>query len=817
MNREKFTERYTKARRGAIAADFAHLNEIQREAVLTTEGPLLLLAGAGSGKTTVLISRIANLIQYGCGSDTDFVPPEVTEEDLLFLEDYVKAPDPARQERVRRLCAVDPVEPWRIMAITFTNKAAEELKKRLERMLGPESADVWAMTFHSACVRILRRDIERLGYDRGFTIYDTTDSQSLMKRILKELELDEKMFPHRTVLGHISRAKDKMLSAEEFMQEAEKGYDVRRRHIARAYMEYERRMKAADALDFDDLILLTVRLLTLHEDVREHYRRRFRYISIDEYQDTNHLQYRLARALTGEAGNICVVGDDDQSIYKFRGATIENILSFEQQYKNARVIRLEQNYRSTSHILDAANEVIANNQGRKGKTLWTAQGEGEKVSLHVAGDEREEAQFVASTIMTQVAQGAKWSDHAILYRMNAQSNQLEYAFKQQGVPYRMIGGTKFFDRAEIKDMLAYLCVIQNPGDDLRLLRIINNPPRGIGSRTVEAAQEVASVTGRPLYDVISEAERYEDLAKSAGRLHLFWDMMEELRTLANTIPLDDFYDLLLERTGYIKMLEAKISDENLTRIENVRELKSNILSFLKENDGGTLFDFLDEIALYTDLDQYERQADSVVMMTMHSAKGLEFDTVFIVGAEEGIFPGVRSIGEPEEMEEERRLCYVAITRAMRRLFFVSARRRMLFGKTSAPSVSRFVEEISDAHLDRPAQAAPLRSYSFESFAEGDDGSYRRSRLSGYSGDAGTSRGISAPGSRPAARPVPLSNAAPLPELCQGDIIRHKAFGRGLIVGMKKTGGDALLEVAFDEAGTKRLMLKSAAAYIQKEE
>lgn len=819
MTGQTFTERFIKARHDVIALDFKHLNDMQRQAVMTTEGPLLLLAGAGSGKTTVLINRIANLIKYGRGSDTDEIPDTATEEDLEFLERYIKNPTSEDSARAQALCAVEPVEPWRIMAITFTNKAADEMKTRLERMLGEEAGDIWAMTFHSACVRILRRDIDRLGFDRSFTIYDATDSLSLMKRILKELDLDEKTYSPRTVLGYISRAKDDMIFAEDYYQAAEKSGDIRRRQIGRAYLEYSNRMKASNALDFDDLILYAVKLLQENEDVLSYYQRRFRYLLIDEYQDTNNLQYLLASLLAGgPAGgreNICVVGDDDQSIYKFRGATIENILSFESRYKNARVIRLEQNYRSTGHILNAANDVIKNNLGRKGKRLWTDKEDGEKLTLYVASDEREEASFVTSRIIAGISDGGRWSDHAVLYRLNAQSNALEYAFKRSGVPYRIIGGTRFFDRAEIKDMLAYLCVVLNPADDLRLMRIINNPPRGIGQVTLDAVEELAARTGRPVFEILKDSENYEELKKSAAKLHQFAALVDELRALSGSVPLDSFYDALLERTGYIRMLEAKASDENLTRIENVRELKSNIVNFLRETPQGTLFDFLNEIALYTDIDQYDRNADSVVMMTMHSAKGLEFPTVFIVGAEEGIFPGMPAIGEPEEMEEERRLCYVAMTRAKKKLYFTAARQRTIFGRTTAGKTSRFVDEISDAYIDRQQQAPPA-SFVFydETFYEERAGASGRTharrayRNGGNGGPVYKKRDL-----KPFAAPAASQDAAT--SFKKGDTVNHRAFGRGLVTDVQPTGGDALLEVAFDAVGTKRLMAKSAAQYMQK--
>ena len=693
LNREEEL-RFCRARRGAIALDFQALNPEQRQAALATEGPLLLLAGAGSGKTTVLIHRIANLIRYGRGADSDEVPGWVTPADVDFLEAYLQHPDPARKGEQERLCRLECAVPWSILAITFTNKAAGELKERLERMLGPQANDIWASTFHSACVRILRRDIDRLGFGSSFTIYDSADSERVIKDIVRDFNLDEKAFAPRTVLGYISRAKDAMRLGRDYLRQCEKDGDLRLTKIARIYVEYERRLKDANALDFDDIILHTVRLLKNFEDVRNFYQRKFRYVLIDEYQDTNNLQYQLASTLAGGFENICVVGDDDQSIYRFRGATIENILSFEQQYKGARVIRLEQNYRSTKNILGASNAVIRNNQGRKGKELWTDQAAGDLVQQYTAMNEHEEAQYVAAQVLAGFSAGRKWRDHAVLYRMNAQSNQLEQAFKRNGVPYRIIGGIRFFDRAEVKDMLAYLSVVNNPGDDLRLTRIINNPPRGIGPTTVERAQTIARDEGRSLWDVVRQPRVWPELQKAAPKLELFAELIEELRQLAGELPLGDFYEEAVHRTGYAVMLEQKNTIEDRTRLENVHELLSSIQSYM-ENAGEepSLSGFLDEIALYTDLDNHDPNEDCVVMMTMHSAKGLEFPVVFVVGVEEGIFPGTRSIGEPEEMEEERRLCYVAMTRAKERLHMTCASQRMLFGHTNANRPSRFLGEI----------------------------------------------------------------------------------------------------------------------------
>ncbi len=610
--------RFCRARRGAIAREFSQLNPEQQKAVLATEGPLLLLAGAGSGKTTVLINRIANLMEYGRGSDSEEVPEWVTSDDLAFLEDYAAgkiAPAPEDKARQERLCRLEPAAPWTILAITFTNKAAGELKDRLAKMLGPEAEDVWASTFHSACVRILRRDIDRLGFASSFTIYDTDDSIRVIKDCLKDLNLDDKQFPPRTVLGYISRAKDAMKLAEEYLAECEKSGDYRLAKIAKIYVEYQRRLWEASALDFDDIILHTVRLLQQFEEVRSFYQRKFRYVLIDEYQDTNNLQYLLASTLAGGYENFCVVGDDDQSIYRFRGATIENILSFEKQYPACRTIRLEENYRSTKHILEASNAVIRNNQGRKGKELWTKAGEGEKLHLYTAMNESDEAQYVAARILEDYSQGIPWKDHAVLYRMNAQSNQMEQAFKRNGVPYRIIGGTRFFDRAEVKDMIAYLAVLNNPGDDLRLTRIINNPPRGIGLKTVETAQEVARRENTSLYAVIDHARQYPELERSAGKLAVFTSLMAELRELLGKLPLDQFYEELIVRTGYGTMLETKNTVEDRTRLENVRELLTSIRGYLENaGDEPSLAGFLDEIALYTDLDSHDPDQDCVVMM-----------------------------------------------------------------------------------------------------------------------------------------------------------------------------------------------------------
>lgn len=802
-----FEQRYVQARRRFIAADFANLNDMQRKAVLATEGPLLLLAGAGSGKTTVLIHRIANLIQYGRGSDTDEVPDAATEADLALLERTDLTPDERR--RAQLAAAVEPVEPWRIIAITFTNKAADELKDRIERMLGPEAAaDIWASTFHSACVRILRRDADKLGYPNSFTIYDTSDSQAVVKRILKEMNLDEKAFPYRAVLTEISRAKDAGITPEQYLARAQATHNPRSIRIGEVYQTYWQRLFSAGAMDFDDLIYNTVRLLDEHEDVREHWQRRFRYVLIDEYQDTNELQYRLSSLLAGGYENICVVGDDDQSIYKFRGATIENILSFEKQYRGAKVIRLEQNYRSTQSILNAANAVISHNQGRKGKKLWTKNDPGDKITVYEAMNESDEANYVAGRIFS-ISKGRNFKDFAILYRTNAQSNALEYAFKRNSIPYRIIGGTRFFDRAEVKDMLAYLCVINNRADDLRLLRIINNPPRGIGAKTIEMASRQAEAAGVPLYTVISDPYSYPSLEKAAAKLMAFTVLIEDCAELLKTLSLPDFYEELLIRTGYVTMLEGKDDVESRGRLENIRELKSSIVSYCENTDMPTLSGFLEEIALYTDIEQYDAEADAVVMMTMHAAKGLEFPHVFLVGLEEGLFPGSRSLGDPEEMEEERRLCYVAITRAKRSLTICYARQRMLYGRTTTNIASRFVDEIPLECVEKIEQPKPKYDQ------PRDYGSFGRVSIYGDYESYSPHPAGSAPRKAYSSVISEGKKKAPAVSFSKGEMVQHKAFGRGMVLSVIPMGGDALLEIAFDGVGTKKLMANTASQHMTK--
>ncbi len=776
-------ERYLSLKKKIIEQEYSRMNDMQRQAVVTVDGPLLILAGAGSGKTTVLVNRIACLLSYGNAYLDTAVPEKIGEREIEFLSQYVQHPNEQEREAVHGILAVRPPRPWNILAITFTNKAAGELKERLNAMLGEDGGEVNAGTFHSVCVRILRRNIDRLGYTGSFTIYDTDDSLRVVKDSMADLGVSDKMFPPKAVLGEISRSKDKMLSPKQFIQSV--GSDYRLSVIGKIYDRYQTRLKTANALDFDDLIVLTVRLFEEFPDVLEYYQNRFRYILVDEYQDTNHAQYCLVSLLAGKHHNLCVVGDDDQSIYKFRGATIENILSFEKQFRNAVVIRLEQNYRSTQNILDAANAVISHNQERKGKRLWTQNGDGEKIVVRRASDESAEAEFVASSIVENVKNGRKYSDHAVLYRMNAQSNSVERYFIRSNIPYRIIGGHKFFERKEIKDMLAYLNVINNPSDSVRLKRIINEPKRGIGASTVAAAEQIAEGEGIPLFEVLREADTYPALSRRSGPLKEFVRIITELAFAAEQESLEDLLDQLLQETGYRLMLQAD-GPEGEVRLENIEELKSNMKNYEEENqDDASLSGFLEEVALYTDLDNLNQSEDSVVMMTLHSAKGLEFPYVYIVGMEEGIFPSRNILNFPEELEEERRLAYVGITRAKEKLYLLSAASRMLFGSTTRNRSSRFLEEIPGELTDRK----DLTVHTYTPY------------------QPQTKRAPAAFSVEPAGRPAKAAPAAI--DFKVGDTVSHRVFGNGMVVSMTPMANDVLVEVAFDKVGTKKIMANFA--------
>ena len=769
-------------RRQVMEKEFSRMNPMQREAVFTTEGPLLILAGAGSGKTTVLVNRIANIVKYGCAYGAREFSVSLTEEEIRMLEEYRDGIQEYTDE-IADLLAVRPAKPWQILAITFTNKAAGELKERLEAMLGPDGQDIWASTFHSTCARILRRDGESIGYTSHFTIYDTDDSKRVMKECQRLLNIDDKMLSHKTLLHEISHAKDSLISPEDYLNDA--GDDVRLRKIGEAYRLYEKLLRDADAMDFDDMIVNTVKLLEENEEVRTRYQNRFRYVMVDEYQDTNHAQYRLTSLLAGGSGNLCVVGDDDQSIYRFRGATIENILSFEEQYHKAKVIRLEQNYRSTQNILDAANAVISHNTERKGKNLWTANGPGEKIVVDNAFDEQEESTFIADTIMDSVKGGRKWSDHAVLYRMNAQSNAIERTFVRMGVPYRVIGGHRFYERKEIRDALAYLSVISNPADNIRLRRIINEPKRGIGATTINHAAQIAAGLGLSLYEVISHADEYEQLVRAAPRLRAFTQISDGLAEAAEELPLNERFEKAMRDTGYLDSL-ALDRETYQDRLENIQELSSNLLRYSEDNEEGDLNGFLEEVALMTDIDNYNEEADTVVLMTLHSAKGLEFPVVFIPGMERGIFPGIQSLYSASEMEEERRLAYVGITRAKERLYLTHARTRMLYGSTSHNAPSPFLEEIPEGLVEEKRKVTLSQQKP----------SVQRAAKPKKTFDH--SFGPAAP-----------KPSAPAGSYRVGDTVGHKLFGTGVVLSAQPMGNDTLLEIAFEKAGTKKLMANFA--------
>lgn len=797
MEPTKFDIKFASVRKAVIEQVFSRMNDRQREAVFQTEGPLLVLAGAGSGKTTVLIHRIINILRFGHGYDSPYATPGATMEDLAFLADYMANPTPENQARAMELCAVSPAKPWEVVAITFTNKAARELQERLTRAVGEADASaIWAYTFHACCLRILRRDIERLGYNRTFTIYDEDDKKRVITDLIRRLKLDEKIFDARKVMGEISRAKDNLITPRTFALEQRSEFYMGR--IADLYTLYEKEMRENNALDFDDIIMKTVQLLQDNPDILEHYQRKFRYVLVDEYQDTNHAQYVLTSLLAGGYQNICVVGDDDQSIYKFRGATITNILEFEKQFKNARTIRLEQNYRSTNTILDAANGLIRNNVNRKGKELWTKQEGGGKIKLHRSDTQESEAQYIAARILEGVAKGAKWSDFAILYRNNVLSNAVESAFRRNSIPYRIYKGRDFFSRAEIRDMFAYLWVIENPSDTLRLKRIINVPARKIGARSVEIAEELATQHNTMLYDIVSHADAYSELGRGAAAMKRFGDMMQELRDMQQTASLSELYDAMLDLSGYQEALENKNDMESRSRLENIMELKSNIVEYENKAEDPSLAGFLEEMALYTDADQDENEDDTVLMMTMHSAKGLEFPTVFLCGMEDGLFPSFRADESDEDLEEERRLCYVAITRAKQQLYLTCAERRLMYGQTRYARPSRFLQEIPAEFLD-----SNLTERARQAEAE-------QAQKKAYRPRSTVNQSY-----RSASALQSSMTTSSVPTFACGDRVRHKAFGEGMITSVKPMGGDQLLEIAFTSKGTKRLMAKSASQFMHK--
>jgi len=738
------------------------LNEMQQLAVDTTEGPLLILAGAGSGKTTVLVNRVGHIISSHLAT------------------------------------------PWQVLAITFTNKAAGELRERLVSAIGEEANDIWAYTFHSCCSRILRRFGEKIGYTNHFTIYDTDDSRRVMKQCQKQLGIEDKLINHKSILAEISRAKDSLISPEEYKQTAQN--DFRKSKIAECYELYQAQLKKSDAMDFDDIIFNTVKLLEENEDVRNIYQTQFKYVMVDEYQDTNHAQYVLTSLLADKYKNICVVGDDDQSIYRFRGATIENILSFENHYKGAKVIRLEENYRSTQNILDGANAVISHNKNRKGKTLFTRSGSGDKIVYKTVMSESEESQYIIDEIVKNVNNGMKYSDHAILYRMNAQSRNLEVMLTKSGISHRIIGGHRFFDRKEIKDIVSYLAVINNPSDNVRLQRIINVPKRAIGDTMFANVLEIGAGLGMSAFEVCERADEFQKTSRSASKLMNFTKMIRDFQEcIENGMGLNDLLQEVLDVTKYLDYLQEE-PETYEDRVNNIKELSSMFIKYEEESEDANLSEFLEDVALISDIDSYNEDEDAVVLMTLHSAKGLEFPVVFIPGMEEGIFPGNQSMFSEEDLEEERRLAYVGITRAKKKLYLISSQQRMLYGQTSRNMPSRFLREIPSSVIDDQSVVArrstgfttPRTAYANASRNElghsshNKIGSYTQSSSSahkfGQAGNAAQKNNI---------------------DFKVGDTVCHKSFGTGTVLTITPMGGDMLLEVAFDKAGTKKMMANYA--------
>ena len=764
------------------------MNDKQKQAIFTVNGPLLILAGAGSGKTTVLVNRIANIIKYGNAYNDVFIPEFVDEACINKLKIYAQNEDNSTDLPFN--LSVDSARPWQILAITFTNKAANELKERLVNMLGEIGNDVWASTFHSTCAKILRQHAEKLGYSNHFTVYDTDDVKRLIKECQQTLNIDDKILSHKSIISAISHAKDNMISHKEYSHQA--GNDYRLTQIAKVYNMYQMRLIEADAMDFDDLLFNTVTLFRKCPDVLEYYQDKFHYVMVDEYQDTNKVQYEFIKLICQKRKNLCVVGDDDQSIYKFRGATIENILNFEKTYKDAKIIKLEQNYRSTQNILDAANAVIENNSERKGKKLWTQNNAGEKIHLHTAFNENDEANYIAETILNKVATGANYSDFAILYRMNAQSSNIERTFIKSGISYRIIGGHRFYERKEIRDVIAYLSVINNPNDEVRLRRIINRPKRSIGDKTISKITEIAAQTGQSLLEIIRHADEYSDLLRAALKLKKFANLIDGLIEASDNpdFSLHNLYQKVLEDIDYLENIKLEKDDVD-ARIENINELLSNIIKYEQENgDSASLEGFLEEVSLMTDIDNYDNNANAVTLMTMHSAKGLEFPVIFLPGFEEGIFPGTQSIYNPEELEEERRLAYVGITRAKKELYIINAETRMLFGSTSRNKPSRFSLEIPESLVEKTENKRAVQK------TFNDIKLNYKAPVKSLSASARTFNHIE----------KHQNNAS---FFVAGDVVVHKVFGKGNVLSARPMGNDTLLEINFDGVGNKKLMANYA--------
>jgi len=774
---------YIELKKTALMQYFSRMNDMQKKAVFTVNGPLLVLAGAGSGKTTVIVNRIANMINFGNAYFDETRSGNA--DDIEFLEAYING-ETDDLDGLREAVAVNPIKPWNILAITFTNKAANELKERLNAMLGEEALSIHAATFHSACVRILRQEIDRIGYGKDFTIYDSDDAQRLIKSVMAEMEVSEKNFAPKALLSEISFAKNRMITSAEMKENA--GADFRKKTIARVYSHYCARLKQSNALDFDDILLLTVKIFEDFPEALDKFRNRYKYILVDEYQDTNQVQFRLVSLLSEQHRNICVVGDDDQSIYKFRGADITNILSFEKQFEGAVVIRLEQNYRSTKTILNAANAVIAHNEERKEKALWTNGDEGDKICWYKACDENDEAQFIANEILKHYKESGKYSDNAVLYRMNAQSNKIEQALIKSGIPYKIYGGLRFTDRAEIRDVIAYLNFINNPFDMVRFERIVNKPKRNVGDTTVELIKQISTDLKLSPLDVMRNCDEYAPLSKKVSTLKTVAAMFDSLIEKVDVLPLNELLDEVLAKSGYMAYLRG-LGDEGVNKIENVQEFYSTVASYTDEAEDPNLNEFLEEVALYTEADRDDNSDDRVTLMTVHSAKGLEYDNVFVVGMEEGIFPGIRSMDSPEDLEEERRLAYVAITRAKKKLYLSNAAQRLLFGQTQRNLTSRFIKEITRELIEKNDNTISLRNQ--------------------MSNEAVTAVHSSSLQQQLARNKAKSNTKAEAVEYTAGERVMHNSFGEGTVLSVKKMSNDSMLEIAFDKVGTKRLMANFA--------
>ena len=796
-------------RKELIEKNFSRMNNMQREAVLNVNGPLLILAGAGSGKTTVIVNRILNLIKYGNSYNEPFSEFEenidnfkidIKEENIESLRKNIEKSEPLSKEAENILSLTSKTKVWpsNILAITFTNKAAKELKERVVKALGERGRQVWVSTFHSMCNRILRKHADKIGFDNNFTIYDEDDTKKIIKECLAELKIDEKNLEIKTVKRAISGAKDSMVSPEKYQLEHENDY--KKSLIAKVYSVYQQRLRKSNSMDFDDLIPNTITLLKNNRDVLDYYWDKFKYIMVDEYQDTNKCQYELVRLLSQKNSNICVVGDDDQSIYKFRGATIENILNFENNFKDATVIKLEQNYRSTGNILDAANGVIGNNKSRKSKALWTSQGKGEKVHLHLASDQDDEARYICNIIKDTIKNNhMTYKDFAVLYRVSALSSNLEKNFIKMGVPHRIVGEHRFFDRKEIKDIIAYLSVINNPNDTVHLLRIINQPKRSIGQVSIDRIVNFAEKEGESLLDVMRHSTENSEHFRSALKLKDFANLIDGLIKASKdpSITLPQLFNLVLEKTKYIDFIKSG-KDNVEEKIQNIKELGSSILLYYNSvgtsNEVGelkepTLAGFLEEVSLLTGFENSDEGADAVSLMTVHAAKGLEFPFVFLVGLEEGLFPSVKSYESAEEIEEERRLAYVGFTRAKENLYITRTKSRMLYASLSRHGASRFLKEIPQGtYVESESEEEDTTRVNFRPKVK------KTVEIKSFQYEKGTSF-------------VPSKQQQQA--FHGGDRVKHKVFGEGVIVSCKALGSDTLVEINFKNIGNKKLMAKFA--------